>query len=118
MIDTVPICRRFPLLLRRRRRSIETQRRHAMTPVQEKVTVEFLQAFADAWNRHDADALMQFMTEDCVFESSSGPDVCGTRYEGSRAVRQAFADVWKGFPDAQWLHARHFIDGDRGLSEW
>ena len=28
-----------------------------------------LQAFADAWNRHDVDALMSMMTTDCVFES-------------------------------------------------
>ena len=27
------------------------------------VTVEFLQAFADAWNRHDADALARFIAE-------------------------------------------------------
>jgi ketosteroid isomerase-like protein len=39
------------------------------------VTTEVLQAFADAWNRHDVDALMSFMTEDCVFEASAGP-VC------------------------------------------
>lgn len=45
-----------------------------------EVTTEFLQAFADACNRHDVDALMSFMTEECVFESSMGPDVCGTRY--------------------------------------
>ncbi len=82
------------------------------------VTVEFLQAFADAWNRHDMDALVEFMTDDCVYESSSGLDVCGTRYEGQKAVREGFASVWKSFPDAQWLGARHFIVGNRGVSEW
>ncbi len=41
-----------------------------MTNVSSDVTVELLDAFADAWNRHDADALMSFMSEDCVFESS------------------------------------------------
>ena len=35
-----------------------------------EVTTELLQAFADAWNRHDADALMSLMTDDCVFEAS------------------------------------------------
>ena len=47
-----------------------------------EVTVEVLQAFADAWNRHDVDALMSFMTDDCAFESSAGAHVCGTRYIG------------------------------------
>ena len=82
------------------------------------VTVATLQAFADAWNRHDVDALMQFMTEDCVFEASAGPEVCGAAYVGSDAVRLAFADVWKTFPDAQWRSARHFVCGERGVSEW
>ncbi|MEO6362973.1 MAG: nuclear transport factor 2 family protein [Caldimonas sp.] len=82
------------------------------------VTPQFLQAFADAWNRHDVDALMSFMTEDCVFESSAGPDVCGERSEGSEKVRSAFAAVWATFPDAHWGHARHFVCGDRGVSEW
>ena len=83
-----------------------------------EVTTEFLQAFADAWNRHDVDALMSFMTDDCVFEASAGPEACGTRSEGREAVRAAFAQVWATFPDAHWGHARHFICGDRGVSEW
>jgi steroid delta-isomerase-like uncharacterized protein len=82
------------------------------------VTIETLDAFADAFNRHDADAVMSFMTEDCVFESSAGPDVCGTRYVGREAVRAGFAEVFATFPDANWGGARHFIQGDRGVSEW
>jgi len=82
------------------------------------VTVDMLQAFADAWNRHDVDALMRFMTEDCVFETAAGPDACGTRHEGTAAVRAAFEGVWKAIPDAQWLNGRHFVAGDRGVSEW
>jgi steroid delta-isomerase-like uncharacterized protein len=82
------------------------------------VTPEVLQAFADAWNRHDVDALMSFMTEDCVFESSAGPDVCGTRHVGREAVRAGYIDVWSTFPDAHWGGARHFVHGDRGVSEW
>jgi steroid delta-isomerase-like uncharacterized protein len=83
-----------------------------------EVTVVMLQAFADAWNRHDIDALMSFMTQDCVFEASAGPDVAGTRHVGPEAVRAAFAEVWSIFPDARWNDARHFVCGDRGVSEW
>lgn len=82
------------------------------------VTIANLQSFADAWNRHDAEALMGFMTDDCVFEASAGPEVCGTRYVGSEAVRAGFSDVWKAYPDAQWHAARHFVCADRGVSEW
>ena len=83
-----------------------------------EVTVEDLEAFAEAWNRHDIDALMSFMAEDCVFEASAGPDVCGTRHQGSEAVRSGFVEVWATFPDAHWGNARHFVNGDRGVSEW
>jgi hypothetical protein len=46
-----------------------------MANVIAEVTTDGLQAFADAWNAHDLDAIMAFMTEDCVFEASAGPDV-------------------------------------------
>ena len=83
-----------------------------------EVTTETLQAFAEAWNRHDVDDLMSFMTEDCVFEASAGSDVCGTRYVGTEAVRAGYAEVWATYPDAQWNSPRHFVVGDRGVSEW
>ncbi|MEO6659935.1 MAG: nuclear transport factor 2 family protein [Burkholderiaceae bacterium] len=83
-----------------------------------EVATKVLEAFADAWNRHDVDALMSFMTQDCVFESSSGADVWGTRSVGREAVRAGFAEVWATFPDAHWDNARHFVQGDRGVSEW
>ena len=83
-----------------------------------EVTVESLQAFAEAWNRHDIDALMAFMAEDCVFDASAGPEVCGTRYVGRDEVRAGYLDVFSTFPDAHWAGARHFVYGDRGVSEW
>ena len=82
------------------------------------VTAATLAAFADAWNRHDIDALMTFMAEDCVFETAAGPDACGSRHVGPAAVRSAFESAWKNFPDAQWRNGSHFVAGDRGISEW
>ena len=83
-----------------------------------EITVEFLDAFADAWNRHDVDDLMSFMTDDCVFEASAGDERCGVRYKGVDAVREGFAKAWEKLPDAKWSGARHFVSGDRGVSEW
>ena len=89
-----------------------------MTAQAPEVTVDFLQAFADAWNRHDVDDLMSFMTDDCVFESSAGDEVQGTRFEGAAAVRAAYSMAWETLPDAKWSDARHFVFGKRGVSEW
>jgi steroid delta-isomerase-like uncharacterized protein len=77
-----------------------------------------LDRFADAWNCHDIDALMSMMTADCVFEASAGREVDGQRSEGTQAVRAAFAAVFEAFHDAHWANPRHFIAGNRGVSEW
>jgi ketosteroid isomerase-like protein len=79
---------------------------------------KMLVAFADAWNRHDVDALMSFMAPDGVFEASGGNTVNGERHEGQQAVRAAYAAVFATYPDARWNNARHFVAGDRGVSEW
>lgn len=83
-----------------------------------KITVRFLQSFADAFNAHDIKAIMSFMTEDCVFEASAGEKMNGEKFTGQEEVRKAFENVFATFHDAHWANARHFISGDRGFSEW
>jgi steroid delta-isomerase-like uncharacterized protein len=83
------------------------------------MTIEQLEAFFDrGWNGHDVDVLMTFMADDCVFEGAGGQDACGTRHAGRERVREAFARVFASFPDVRFDDARHFVAGDRGLSEW
>jgi steroid delta-isomerase-like uncharacterized protein len=83
------------------------------------MTIKDLDAFfGNGWNCHDVDFLMTFMSDDCVFEGAAGPDVCGTRYAGRERVREAFARVFNTFPDAKFGDARHFVTGNRGVSEW
>ena len=61
---------------------------------------------------------MSMMTDDGVFEASAGDTVNGTRYEGKQAVRAAYQAVFQTYPDARWANARHFVTGNRGVSEW
>src|SRR4029450_7396595 len=82
------------------------------------ITVKDLEAFGDGWNRHDVDYLMTFMADDCVFETTAGPEGCGKRFPGRAEARAASAGVFKRFPDVHFGNARHFVSGDRGLSEW
>lgn len=89
-----------------------------MNQASQPITAATLAAFSDAWNRHDVDALMSFMSDDCVFLTAAGPDVCGTRHVGRDAVRKAFAAAWGAVPDAQWLNGQHFVHGDFGVSQW
>ena len=82
------------------------------------VGVDVLVSFCDAFNRHDLDALMEHMTEDCIFDASAGSEQQGRRYTGRDAVRAGFAEVFTSFPDSQWEEGRHWVSGDRGVSEW
>jgi steroid delta-isomerase-like uncharacterized protein len=88
------------------------------TPRSDADSLKLLERFADAWNRHDLDALLSMMTDDGVFEASAGSDVNGHRSEGKQAVRAAYAAVFETFPDAHWANARHFVADHRGVSEW
>ena len=88
------------------------------TMATEHQLLRLLEDFGDAFNRHDADALISMMTADPVFEASAGADVNGERHEGRPAVLAAFEAVFAQFPDARWGSARHFVSGDRGVSEW
>ena len=89
-----------------------------MAQSNQNVTEEFLQSFAEAFNAHDAQAIMTHMTDDCVFEASAGPDVDGEKFIGQASVKQAFESVFAMFPDAHWANSQHFVSGNRGFSEW
>lgn len=89
----------------------------AATPTRSEVTADTLKAFADAWNRHDIEALMSFIAEDCEFHAVAGPDLLGKSFIGREAVRAGFQLAWQTFPDAAWLDGEHFVCGDRGVSE-
>ena len=83
------------------------------------VAISELQRFFDkGWNAHDLDVLMTFMGDDCVFETAGGPEAFGTRYRGRERVREGFQNVFAKFPDARFGEIRHFVAGDRGVSEW
>ena len=84
----------------------------------ETLTTETLEAIADAFNRHDLDAIMSFFAEDAVFESPKGPDAWGRRFVGREQVREGLAARFAGIPDVHYGDGGHWVSGDRGVSEW
>ena len=58
-----------------------------------------LQAFLDAFNAHDVDAIMSFFTEDCVFDTPRGPAPGGRRLVGKEQVRSGIQARFDGIPD-------------------
>ena len=84
----------------------------------DSATISVLEGFARAFNAHDVPAILSYMSDDCIFLASAGPDANGEKFEGKEAVRKAFEDVFKTFPDAHWGNVTYFIAGNRTVTEW
>jgi len=80
--------------------------------------IRMLQEIASAFDRHDLDGIMAHFADDAVFEGPRGPDKWGTRFVGHDQVRDAFAARFAGIPDIRYQEDDHFVDADRGASEW
>lgn len=82
------------------------------------VTLQTMQAFLDAFNRHDLDAIMGFFAEECVFYMPRGEGPRGDRYVGKAAVRAGLSKRFVGIPDVHYGEDSHWVAGDFGVSEW
>ena len=83
-----------------------------------EITLDALRAIARGFDTHDLDLIMAHFADDAVFEGPRGADPWGTRFSGAEAVREAFAGRFAGIPDVRYRDDDHFVDGDRGASEW
>lgn len=88
-----------------------------MTAQTDSDYLRLLEKFNDAWNRHDLDALMHCMADECVFHGVAGPDLMGRTFKGRDDVSRGFRLAWETCPDASWQDGEHFVSGDRGISE-
>jgi steroid delta-isomerase-like uncharacterized protein len=81
-------------------------------------TFSIIQHFHDAFNRHDVDAIMALMTEDCIFENTYPPPD-GLRYEGQAAVRTFWEKLFAAdSPQAHFEVEDIFTTDDRGVIRW
>ena len=87
------------------------------TPDRTAATLEAIKRFDAAFSRHDVDAVMAAMTDDCVFESTYPPPD-GRRFEGQEAVRGAWEDLFHSSPDARFETEELFAVDDRCTARW
>jgi len=83
-----------------------------------QASVRTLRDLLVAFNTHDLDAVMSFFADDCVLEMPRGSDPHGRRLGGHEHVRDGLASRFAGIPDVHYSEDRHFVCGDRGVSEW
>ncbi|MFN8443056.1 MAG: nuclear transport factor 2 family protein [Caldilineaceae bacterium] len=82
-----------------------------------EAAIRLVLQFHEAFNHHDVAGMMQFMTEDCIFENTSpAPD--GTRYSGKPAVTQFWHDFFRASPHARIDVEEIFGYGDRCIMRW
>ena len=79
-------------------------------------TEEAIDRFNEAFNRHDVDAVMAAMTDDCVFENTSPPH--GQRHEGHQQVRAAWEEFFAASPSAHFDAEDVIVAGDRCVVQW
>ncbi|CAN5280595.1 hypothetical protein BH10PSE18_BH10PSE18_13700 [soil metagenome] len=77
-----------------------------------------LEGLADAFNRHDADAVLSFFADDCVMELPQGPDPWGRRCVGRAAVHAGVSARFAGLPDVHYGNVAHCVVGQLGISRW
>jgi ketosteroid isomerase-like protein len=86
-------------------------------PESAEATLAMIQRFHDAFNRHDVDAIMAAMTDDCVFENTYPPPD-GERFEGQSTVRAFWEHLFSESPQAAFEVEEIFASEDRGVIRW
>jgi predicted SnoaL-like aldol condensation-catalyzing enzyme len=74
-------------------------------------------AFNEAFNRHDVNGMMEYMSEDCLFENTHpAPD--GTVYKGKQVVMRFWQEFFEQSPQAQIEIEEIFGLGERCVMRW
>jgi len=83
------------------------------------VTASLLDAIQDAFNRHDVDGILKHFADDCVWLMARGPEAReGRRCRGKAEIAAVLSARFARIPDMRWVEMRHWIVGDKALSEW
>jgi ketosteroid isomerase-like protein len=81
--------------------------------VEREVAVDVIARFNDEFNRHDVEAVMELMTDDVVFENTSGG-----RFEGQESVRAVLARAFE-LMSSGWFETEQTIAlGDHVVVLW
>ena len=84
---------------------------------QTQSTIEVIEKFNEALNRHDVPAVMALMTRDCVFDNTyPAPD--GERFEGHEAVGRFWEEFFRSSPDSMFSSEEMITLGDRCVIRW
>ena len=78
------------------------------------ISVQDMKDFLAAFNRHDADAIAEYFTDDVVFATIAE----NKEVAGKGPVRDYFAKMFATVKNVHFGEDSHSVDGERGFSEW
>jgi ketosteroid isomerase-like protein len=81
-----------------------------------QATLAAIERFNEAFSRHDVDAIMAAMTDDCLFDNTPPPD--GELVRGAAAVRAFWQRFFAESPNALFETEELFVAGDRCVTRW
>ena len=73
-----------------------------------------IEAYNDAWNRQDVEAIASFHAADVVFENHTA----GERAEGAAAVAEHIEGIFERWPSLRFSGRRLYVAQDFAVSEW
>ena len=73
-----------------------------------------IDAYNDAWNRQDIDAVASMHADDVVFENHTA----GERAEGAEAVRDHIAGIFERWPSLRFRGRSLYVADDFAVGEW
>lgn len=74
-------------------------------------------SFHEAFNRHDVPAMLNLLSEQCLFESA-GPPPDGAVYAGKEAIAQFWQTLFRQYPNVHCEIEEIFGWGDRCVVYW
>jgi len=84
----------------------------------ENITIELIDAIGEAFNKNDADLVMTFFSDDCIFDNGTGPDIFGKRFQGKAAVHAIFQGLFDSVEFVNWKTQHVTIVEDRVYCEF
>jgi uncharacterized protein (TIGR02246 family) len=79
-----------------------------------EATRALIEAYNDAWNQQDLDAVASLHAAEIVFENHTA----GERAEGAEAVREHIAGIFERWPSLRFEGRRLYVADGFAVSEW
>ena len=89
----------------------------ASQPLDRAVARELGDRWMAAWNNHDADALLELVTDDIVYDDPAWPETL----HGKQGVRGFLEFCWRGMPDMRFTEPMGMFfaeEGPRMIVPW